>query len=300
MINIYMKNIDIEDFKQYVKQIYTYNTLCKRYNICLQTCHRIIKDNNIDISHFDKSNYKRGIFKNDIRICPICKKEFECKSYSKQKYCSIRCSSKNYIPTEETKIRISNTLKYRLNIDGKWGALTGKKKRNFNKKEYIQKICPVCKTEFKTYIKQNNIYCSRKCFKEDKHCLYRVKLGGYVAKSGHGRKGYYKGFWCDSTYELVYIIYCLDHNIDIQRNRKGYEYFHNNEKHIYYPDFIVNGIITEIKGYYTPLVDIKAAAVPDLKILYKKDLKNIFEYIKERYNKTEYNLSDLYDNVSIE
>ena len=60
-------------------------------------------------------------------------------------------------------------------------------------------------------------------------------------KSGRGKKGRYKGFWCDSTYELAFVIYCLDHNIPIQRNHKYYEYQYMNKTRRYYPDFIVNG-----------------------------------------------------------
>lgn len=44
------------------------------------------------------------------------------------------------------------------------------------------------------------------------------KLGGYNPGSGRGKKGWYKGFFCDSSWGLAYIIYCLDHNIDIKRN----------------------------------------------------------------------------------
>jgi hypothetical protein len=44
------------------------------------------------------------------------------------------------------------------------------------------------------------------------------KLGGYVKGSGRGKKGWYKGFFCDSSYELAYLIYCLDHQINIKRN----------------------------------------------------------------------------------
>ena len=43
-------------------------------------------------------------------------------------------------------------------------------------------------------------------------------------KTGRGRKGYYKGFYCASTYELAYVIYCLDHNIQIERCKEYFEY----------------------------------------------------------------------------
>ena len=46
----------------------------------------------------------------------------------------------------------------------------------------------------------------------------KLNNGGYRQGSGRGKKGWYKGFFCDSSWELAYVIYCLDHNIDIKRN----------------------------------------------------------------------------------
>src|SRR5713226_6636200 len=40
-------------------------------------------------------------------------------------------------------------------------------------------------------------------------------LGGYERGSGRGKKGRYRGYWCDSTYELVFVIYTLDHEIEL-------------------------------------------------------------------------------------
>ena len=100
-------------------------------------------------------------------------------------------------------------------------------------------------------------------------------LGGYHEGSGRSKQGWYKGFHCDSTYELVYLIYCLDHDIDIRKCDKIYEYFYDNKQHKYHPDFIINNdTIIELKGYYTKLVDIKASSVKDMnyKILYREDL----------------------------
>jgi hypothetical protein len=43
-------------------------------------------------------------------------------------------------------------------------------------------------------------------------------LGGYERGSGRGKKGWYRGFWCDSTYELVFVVWALDHEIPFERN----------------------------------------------------------------------------------
>ena len=36
-------------------------------------------------------------------------------------------------------------------------------------------------------------------------------------KHGNGKKGYYKGIYCDSTWELAFLVYCFDNNIPIIR-----------------------------------------------------------------------------------
>lgn len=116
-------------------------------------------------------------------------------------------------------------------------------------------------------------------------CKNNKKSGGYRKGSGRGKKGWYKGFFCDSQYELGYIIYCLDHNINIKRNKKSYDYIYNNEKHKYLPDFIIDEELVEIKGFYREIDNIKLASVKDkkIKILYTKDLKFVSDYLQEKY-----------------
>ena len=48
------------------------------------------------------------------------------------------------------------------------------------------------------------------------------KAGGLRLGSGRGKKGWYNGFFCDSTYELVYVIYNLDNNIYFKRSKLKY------------------------------------------------------------------------------
>lgn len=122
------------------------------------------------------------------------------------------------------------------------------------------------------------------------------KLGGYKQGSGRGKKGWYKSFWCDSQWELSFIIYCLDHKIDIKRNSLRFEYIYEDKKHYYIPDFIINNTLIEIKGFHTELVDVKAKAVDKpLIILYKKDLEPVFEYIYKTYGKKEDCVFELYN-----
>ena len=127
-------------------------------------------------------------------------------------------------------------------------------------------------------------------------CQHKAS-GGYRANSGNGKSGRYNGFYCASTYELAFVIYCLDHNIDIKPCKNAYDYEYKGKHRKYHPDFIINDTIIEIKGYWTELVDIKRQAVTDrpIKILYRSDLGPVFNYINEFYGKTvDKDIQDLY------
>ena len=150
------------------------------------------------------------------------------------------------------------------------------------------KYCLNCKSLFHSYNK-NAKYCSKLCATKSPN------LGGYRENSGKSKTGYCEGIYCGSTYELAWVIYNLDHNISFSRF-DGYIIYDSDRK--YFPDFIQNNTIIEIKGYWQPNVDKKAEAALnagyDIKILYKKDLMYCFNYIKEEYNVPIHTLFDNY------
>ena len=143
-------------------------------------------------------------------------------------------------------------------------------------------------------------------FTEEKELERRVKIsntmmsnpnaGGLRPKSGRGKKGWYKGYFCDSTYELVYVIYNIDHDIKFRRCGKHYEYFYLGEKHRYYPDFeLEDGTLVEIKGFKNGQTFAKLKSVYDVDIilLTEDKLSYAFDYVKSKY---EYeSLEDLYE-----
>ena len=79
--------------------------------------------------------------------------------------------------------------------------------------------------------------------------------------------GTYKGFYCDSSWELAFVIYCLDHNIEFNRNNVGFDYLINNTIKKFYPDFIIGDTYYEIKGGYDKNVYAKLANFPHKIIL---------------------------------
>jgi hypothetical protein len=106
----------------------------------------------------------------------------------------------------------------------------------------------------------------------------------------NSKSGWYKGFWCDSSYELAFVIYNLEHNIKFERNRKGFDYEFDNSISLYFPDFILeDGTYIEIKGRdsFDKLDKKNQQKIIQferpLKVLYNSDMKMYLDYVKEKY-----------------
>ena len=146
--------------------------------------------------------------------------------------------------------------------------------------------CQTCRK-----LTSNNKYCSKYCYIKDP----TKKIGGYRNGSGRSKTGYYKGIYCGSTYELVWVIYQLDHNIKFSRfdgvlEGCGVKYI---------PDFIIDNIIYEMKGYeIESSVNIKTKLAESLgysvNVLRKNDLQKEFDWVKSNYIYK--NVWELYDN----
>jgi predicted Zn-ribbon and HTH transcriptional regulator len=93
----------------------------------------------------------------------------------------------------------------------------------------------------------------RRRVKESKYCSKECRAhytGGYRPGSGRSKSGWYRGIWCDSTYELAFVVYHLDHGSQIERNQGSWPYTDENGiERRYFPDFVVDGVLYEIKGY---------------------------------------------------
>lgn len=119
-------------------------------------------------------------------------------------------------------------------------------------------------------------------------------LGGLRNGSGRGKKGWYKGYYCDSTWELAYVIYNLEHGILFSRNTKSFNYVFNCENKKYYPDFLLEtGEYVEIKGYYTRQFYAKILHFPkefSLLVYDKSTIKPYLDYVINKYGKDFHNL----------
>ena len=123
------------------------------------------------------------------------------------------------------------------------------------------------------------------------------KMGGRRKGAGRSKHGWYKGIWCDSSWELAWVIYNLDHKIEFKPYTGYFEYQFQNEIHKYYPDFILNnGTIVEIKGNETSdQWKAKLEQFPKdkcLQVIGKNEIGKYLDYVVEKYGK---NFIQLYD-----
>ena len=112
----------------------------------------------------------------------------------------------------------------------------------------------------------------------------KSNFGGYYENSiVKYRAGTYKNIHCDSSWELAFVVYCIEHNIDIKRCNEVRTFNINGENKRYYPDFVVGDQIIEIKGYYSQIAKAKSEQNPDIKVLLKSDMKKYLNYTIEKY-----------------
>jgi hypothetical protein len=161
----------------------------------------------------------------------------------------------------------------------------------------VKNVCVMCKKEFEVHkYRSDSKFCSKKCFYSDKDFKFRRKSKGGVREgSGHGKSGWYKGIQCDSSYELAWVIYNLEHGVNFIRNKKGFEYFFDGKKHNYYPDYYLpdKDEYVEIKGFKTKQNESKIEQFKyKISTLYKKDLTDIFNYVINKYGR---NFIELYE-----
>jgi hypothetical protein len=116
--------------------------------------------------------------------------------------------------------------------------------------------------------------------------------GGKRHGSGRGKKGWYKGYWCDSSWELAWVIYHIDHDIVFARNTTPFAYVFDGKVRYYYPDFIIDNIYHEIKGRrsYSDLDAITQQKISQfsggqLIVLYSNHMKPILNYVEDLYGK---------------
>lgn len=206
--------------------------------------------------------------------CERCGKEHDC-SFGSGKFCSRACANSRGPRTEEFKKKVSEKL---------IGNIPWNKGNNTK----ISLICAYCGKSFINYSYRK--FCSKSCADLGQD---RTGQGGYREGSGRSKSGYYKGVFCGSTYELVWVIYRIDHNLLVKRFQGCIE----GDGIKYYPDFIEGDHIYEMKGVWSESVDKKCELAQkhgySIDVIYKQDLQKEFDWVKQNYSYIV--LEELYD-----
>lgn len=201
-------------------------------------------------------------------ICERCGKEHD-GSFGSGRFCSRACANtRNH--SDATKAKIGKALSDKF--EKVYCSICGKQ-INYHSKT---KLCVDClnHTDFGKTVKTEIM----------KFAAIGKHWGGYRKGSGRGKHGWYKGYYCDSSWELAYVVYNLDHNISFIRNEELFPYEFNGEQHSYKPDFIEGDTYVEIKGYNTEQWEAKRNQFQKpLKVLYKKDIELYLAYVEEKY-----------------
>lgn len=259
--------------------------------------HHIAKIN--QQKYFNDLNHKKeNQWISEQHICEKCGKIMT-EKYGSGRFCSRACANSR-VHSKESKQKTSEILKVKSKIKG-----------HISKEDYINqynqspKKCIICNNSL-PYSQRMHKTCGPEC-KKTLLSMHAKKngFGGPNKVSSYGKHGTYKGIHCDSTYELVFLIYCLDHNIKIIRNENSFPYEYNNEIRNYYPDFFLPDydLYVEIKGrdigpVYEKIEGMKVLN-KNVKLLHYEDLIPCFEYVKNTYkvyySRTKTNLEILYD-----
>lgn len=127
---------------------------------------------------------------------------------------------------------------------------------------------------------------------EGRHHTEKTKLKMKKTNGGVRRfvmpykRGYYNGFYCDSSWELAYVIYNIEHNIEFEQCNDFFLYEYENEIHKYYPDFKEGDTYVEIKIFNSDKFIAKLKQFPyKIKVLYKDDMKPYLDYVIGKYGK---------------
>ena len=149
--------------------------------------------------------------------------------------------------------------------------------------------------------KKNSIFCTANnpIYRPEIKKIIGQKCGGIKNGAGRGKRGYYKGIRCDSTWELAWVIYSLDHNIEFNRNNIWFPYVYTSKERKYYPDFFLpsSNSFIEIKGYFNEMTKEKKNQFPTDKtliIIGEEEIKPYLEYVYKKYGVRPHNLHELY------
>lgn len=234
-------------------------------------------------------------------FCQYCGKE--CKSLNSLKQHEIRCKlNPNKLDLSYIKgSHHSKTKGYKWITNG----FDHKYIKESDIKIYIQQGWKFgMNEELKTKISLSKIgKSSGKCLDIQKELERKQKISNSLKGNknwmfnkhhGNAKQGWYCNIHCDSTWELAFLVFYKEHNLNIQRCTEKFEYTWNNEKHIYIPDFITDEGIIEIKGRKTKQSEEKHKQFPNIILIDYNLMKPYLNYVQNKYGENFWEV--LYEN----
>lgn len=218
--------------------------------------------------------------------CEKCGKVMT-EKYGSGRFCSKKCSSSRLNPLSIETKKILSQKAHDNNLE----------KSSRKKQEYLKNpnYCAICGKPL-DYYHRNYKTCSAKC-KNMKLSINMISRLEHKTTShaGQGYKyGWYCGVPCDSSWELAFLLWALDHELNIVRNKDRFTYQYNGMKS-YIPDFIIDGVYIEVKNYYSDKVEAKITQFPTDKTLFVIDSNKVFPYLSYAINMYGKDFVTLYD-----
>lgn len=230
-----------------------------------------------------KSSRERQQYELSPKVCPHCNDTIPFQIRN-NKFCSQSCAAtftnlRRPPKSDKEKLNISAGLRI-FNVENA-ELIAERNKIRAERASILQsKNCEICENTFLVKsIKTAKRTCSEDCFR-----TLQARNASVQKVHGGGKKGIYKGFHCDSTYELAFLIYHLDHAIPINRCTETRSYVYDGRTKLYTPDFVVNGTIHEIKGFMSNQAIAKLDQNPDIVLIDKTKIKPYIDYVKQTYN----------------
>lgn len=107
--------------------------------------------------------------------------------------------------------------------------------------------------------------------------------GGFREGGGRGKKGKFQGIHCDSSWELAFLIDAHHRGRDVKRITTPRLYEFEGRPRKYFPDFLVDGQVVEIKGWKTTQWEAKHQQHSDVIVLGFEDIKPMIERAQQIY-----------------
>ena len=206
------------------------------------------------------------------------------------KYCGKTCKNKNSLAQHEIrcasnpnkKVFKSNFIKYHNDIKN------GVKVKQYTNQYVKAKMLGLPKPEMTTKTKEKiaAVWLGRNHSEETKQKIsasmkrvVKERPESYSASNVNGRvkKVEYNGQIFDSSWEVIVAKFLDDNGYIWYKPTTGFEYFWENDIHLYYPDFYIPSLdlYIEVKGYKRDRDDYKWKSISNLIVIKQKEITAI-------------------------